>query len=84
MASNNNFLYYKQAFGRDCSSVIGYNDKTLEFIIQNSQGQPKISFLNSSRVQILKIKQVDKRENISSDILEILEVSPREMVIFVS
>ena len=75
-------VYYKQLFGKNCSSIIGYNDKNLEFISNNSQDQPSTPLANP-KLQILGIKQIENRENILADILDVLNLSPREMVDFV-
>ena len=72
--------YYKQVFGRDCSSLVGYNDKTLEFIIQDFQGELIIPE-RAHEIKILGIKQIEKEKDILANILNVLQVSPREMVI---
>ena len=71
-----------QVFGRDCLRAVGYNENSADFVIDN-----KIeinNFVSSPKVECVKIKQHKESDNKNGNILDVLNISPREFVSFES
>ena len=71
-------LKHVQVFGRDCSKIVGYNEKTSEFV--NSNEKTIINKIRMKKmVDMLAYKQIQKT-NMFETILKVLLLSPEEYV----
>ena len=72
-----------QVLGRECLRAVGYNENSADFVI-DSKIEIGSNFTSSQKVEYIKVKQNKENNNITENILEVLNISPREFVSFES